>query len=1345
MLLAAGVAVARSATADNGAHACPAGYLTRHEQETLRRAEQRREGGSARRAAEAPILTCAPRSHPEDFAEFMAAKSFQESRALAPHTSADPAAYGRAVRARQALIRADAAQADKGGLGVAGSAGTWKATGHGPLLSSEPGYEEVKFGFRKLNGRVADFAYDAAGGRLFAAVANGGVWTSDNLGQSWTDIARQLPTQIVGSLEWLPAKGSRKGTIVALTGDNAFGGYTYPGAGVFWSDDLGKTWTRADGVPDGALGFKAAVDPTNSDVVWLATGLGLYRSTDAGRTFSQVTLPTGDCAGRSLTKKGCFFANVVTDVVVQPKDTFGHPGGRVLAAVGYRAGTRTNPDGTVQAPSNGIYTNTVQSPTAFTKQDVNSFVVPERPQVSAQDSIGRIELGIANGTGQNADYVYAVVQDANLFNHNSILGIDAPEVRDPEFGGNVIGKRTVLNGIYVTSNFGQSWTQMANGDTLQSPGKNSALVGLFNAAVQYGPGVQAWYDQFIDVDPTRQVGGVPTRVTFGLEEVWQNTSAQGNPGTPQNGPSDFTVIGRYFSGQTCQALTLPASICPTSNPPVQGTTTHPDQHAAIEIPQKDGGLALVIGDDGGVFVQKVGPGEAMSNDKWGDGANDGFYTLLPYDVHMAKDGTVYSGLQDNGQLKIQPDGKQIAVQGGDGFYSAVDPDNSNVEYGEVAGGTMYRSVDGGKTSTFIDPELTQGGFVTPFAMDPNDAKHLLVAGREVKETVFGPETQSPSSGAPNSWKTVYDLGTRTQRGVAGAAAATGDPNNSASAIALRGAPAVPAKTGPVTPNVSYTGGDGTVPGGGNGVVPGTYDEHEFTIKPGDVDRTATITVSWNDPTNDWDLVVLRKEADGSETQVGSSGNADTTSETVQLTNPQPATYVIHVDNYTAQGTFKGTVAFEGVPPGATQGAGTSYAYVGFCGYCDPLTEGQPFDTGIATNVTSLEPNPNMSNEGWHIPKAKGLPKRTITDIEIDADDPRTIFVTVGGYQVRPYAPPGVLGDDTSRLGQGHLFVSNDAGDTFRDVSGELPDIPATSVVIRRGQPVVATNVGVFVGEDLKGGHFTVLGSDLPASPVFNLNSKPDDGELLLAASFGRGVQSYRYKDPAGALPTPGIVPNRAQRKSALACLAASGFRFARVRPRRHGARLQFARRVRRPVTVEVFQTSRGRTVLGERRIAVFRNRSTSFTWNGRANVRRRRATDGYYFVRYSMRVKGSRRDLRRIVLRRRNGRYSVRPSYYRRETCGVLSSYKLERPVFGGPRNGALIISYRLARPATIRVLVTRGKKTLKVFATRTARAGRTYRLRFDSEKRARGDYKVRLQLRRGSRRQTATLTSRRL
>ena len=89
-------------------------------------------------------------------------------------------------------------------------------------------------------------------------------------------------------------------------------------------------------------------------------------------------------------------------------------------------------------------------------------------------------------------------------------------------------------------------------------------------------------------------------------------------------------------------------------------------------------MTLVVGNDGGVYMQHAGAGDGRSpNDNWGRGANGGLHTLLPYDAQIAKDGTVYMGLQDNGELKIEPDGKQFTIYGGDGFFSAVDPDDSN--------------------------------------------------------------------------------------------------------------------------------------------------------------------------------------------------------------------------------------------------------------------------------------------------------------------------------------------------------------------------------------------------------------------------------------------------------------------------------------------------------------------------------------------------------------------------------------------------------------------------------------------------------------------------------------------
>ena len=133
-------------------------------------------------------------------------------------------------------------------------------------------------------------------------------------------------------------------------------------------------------------------------------------------------------------------------------------------------------------------------------------------------------------------------------------------------------------------------------------------------------------------------------------------------------------------------------------------------------------------------------------------------------------------------------------------------------------------------------------------------------------------------------------------------------------------------------------------------------------------------------------------------------------------------------------------------------------------------------------------------------------------------------------------------------------------------------------------------------------------------------------------------------------------------------------------------------------------------MLGERLVARFSNRRSSFTWNGRGN-RGRRLTDGIYFARYQMRFATNRlRDFRRITLAREGGRWSKRPQFYKAASCGLLSSYKLTRPVFGGTGRRPLGIAYRLSRPGRVTVEVLRGTRRVQRFATRSRRASRTYR-----------------------------------
>jgi photosystem II stability/assembly factor-like uncharacterized protein len=99
-----------------------------------------------------------------------------------------------------------------------------------------------------------------------------------------------------------------------------------------------------------------------------------------------------------------------------------------------------------------------------------------------------------------------------------------------------------------------------------------------------------------------------------------------------------------------------------------------------------------------------------------------------------------------------------------------------------------------------------------------------------------------------------------------------------------------------------------------------------------------------------------------------------------------------------------------------------------------------------------------------------------------------------------------------------VFKSTDAGEHFTDVSGDLPDVPAESTLVRNGHLIVATDVGVFASGGTAGEAYQQLGTGLPAAPVYSLELKPKatDGEpdVLVAATQGRGVYRYELTDPA---------------------------------------------------------------------------------------------------------------------------------------------------------------------------------------------------------------------------------------
>ena len=85
---------------------------------------------------------------------------------------------------------------------------------------------------------------------------------------------------------------------------------------------------------------------------------------------------------------------------------------------------------------------------------------------------------------------------------------------------------------------------------------------------------------------------------------------------------------------------------------------------------------------------------------------------------------------------------------------------------------------------------------------------------------------------------------------------------------------------------TFTGGPTTI---------GQKVDHEFTVTESGMDVLG-VTLDWPTP-DDLDLEVYRKNADGSLTQVATSGNMPGEKESLEVAAPEPGTYVLRVVNY----------------------------------------------------------------------------------------------------------------------------------------------------------------------------------------------------------------------------------------------------------------------------------------------------------------------------------------------------------------------------------------------------------------------------------------------------------------
>ena len=469
------------------------------------------------------------------------------------------------------------------------------------------GFRWRSIGPANMGGRVTDVEGVPGNPKIFyVATATGGIWKTINAGTMFVPVFDSERVISMGDIALAP---SNPDIIYAGTGEEDSRNSISPGGGVYKSTDAGRTWKLVGLEATQQIG-RIVVDPTDPNIVYVAAlghawnsnpERGLYKSTDGGATWKLV---------KFISDKAGF-----VDLVMDPKDhntLYASSWERVRGPYFLRSG----------GPGSGLWKST---DAGATWREIKGGGFPETTK-------GRIGIAVS---ASNPQIIYTWVEADTL--PRPLARGEKPDTSK---------RQRSPSGIYRSSDGGATWTLTYRNETGQGGGSGDA---------------RPFYYSQIRVDPRN-----PERI-YWMSSVFR-TSEDG--------------------GKTYRRGAL---------------GVHTDWHGMWIDPNDPD--HFIIGDDGGIAVtyDRGGTYDFINTFPIGQ-----FYAVS---YGMEKPYKVCGGLQDNGSWCGPSRAKNrvgitnddwFNVGGGDGFYTAIDPDNPNIVYSESQGGNASRLNIAENTRTVIN-------------------------------------------------------------------------------------------------------------------------------------------------------------------------------------------------------------------------------------------------------------------------------------------------------------------------------------------------------------------------------------------------------------------------------------------------------------------------------------------------------------------------------------------------------------------------------------------------------------------------------------------------------------------
>ncbi|MGH6691060.1 MAG: WD40/YVTN/BNR-like repeat-containing protein, partial [Gammaproteobacteria bacterium] len=140
---------------------------------------------------------------------------------------------------------------------------------------------------------------------FYIGVVNGGVWKTTDAGRTWHPIFDDQPTGSIGAIAVAP---SDPDIVYVGSGEGLQRPDLSTGDGIYKSIDAGRTWTRL-GLRDGQQIPQIVVHPSDPDRLWVAVlghpygpneERGIFRSRDGGKTFEKVLYKDPDTGAADI-------------------------------------------------------------------------------------------------------------------------------------------------------------------------------------------------------------------------------------------------------------------------------------------------------------------------------------------------------------------------------------------------------------------------------------------------------------------------------------------------------------------------------------------------------------------------------------------------------------------------------------------------------------------------------------------------------------------------------------------------------------------------------------------------------------------------------------------------------------------------------------------------------------------------------------------------------------------------------------------------------------------------------------------------------------------------------------